>query len=160
LAHFFVPQEVRAMEKEGLISLLEPAVKALGYELVDLDVRSGGNGLLRLFIDNEPGVTLSDCEFVSGQISDLLDVEDPIPGNYSLEVSSPGLDRRLRTQAHFEAAVGAEVRVELKRPLEGRKRYRGVLTAADDEQIAIHGDGKDWLLPISEVSTARLVPTD
>ena len=160
MAHFFVLQKVRAMEKEGLISLLEPAVNALGYELVDLDVRSGRNGLLRLFIDNEAGVTLSDCEFVSGQVSDLLDVEDPIPGNYALEVSSPGLDRRLRTVAHFAAAVGSEVRVELKRALDGRKRYRGVLTAADDEQISIHGDGTDWLLPIAEVSIARLVPTD
>jgi len=148
------------MNKEGLISLLEPTVNALGYDLVDLDFRPGRNGLLRLFIDKEPGVTLSDCEFVSRQISDFLDVEDPIAGTYALEVSSPGLDRRLRTPAHFTAAEGCEVRVELKRAIDGRKRFRGVLAAVSDDRLAIRGDGTEWSLPLSEVETARLVPTD
>jgi len=148
------------MDKEGLISLLEPTVNALGYELVDLDFRPGNNGLVRLFIDKDEGIALSDCEFVSGQVSDLLDVEDPIAAGYALEISSPGLDRRLRTQAHFAAAVGREVKIELKRAIDGRKRYRGMLIAADDKQIELHGDGMEWHLPILEVSTARLVPND
>jgi ribosome maturation factor RimP len=148
------------MDKEGLIELLEPTINALGYELVDLDLRSGRNGLLRLFIDKEPAVTLADCEFVSRQVGDLLDVEDPIASHYTLEVSSPGLDRRLRTAAHFAAVLGAEITVELKRPIEGRKRFRGRLTAADDHGIEISGDGQTWQLPLADVGIARLVPTD
>lgn len=148
------------MDKEGLIDLLEPTVNALGYELIDLDLRTGRNGLVRLFIDREPAVTLTDCEYVSRQIGDLLDVEDPLPGEYVLEVSSPGADRRLRTPAHFAAAVGAEIRVELRRPLEGRRRFRGALTRADEATIDMHVDGTDWRLPLADVSSARLVPTN
>lgn len=148
------------MNKEDLIGLLEPTVNALGYELVDLDINPGRGGLVRLFIDKDPAVTLADCEYVSVQVGDLLDVEDPLPGGYVLEVSSPGLDRRLRKPEHFEAAVGSEIRVELKRARDGRRRFRGHLIAADAGRIEIEGDGTRWQLPLAEVSTARLVPTD
>lgn len=148
------------MNKQELIDLLEPTVNALGYELIDLDLNSGGGGLVRLFIDKDPAVTLDDCEYVSRQVGDLLDVEDPLPGGYVLEVSSPGLDRRLRTPEHFASVVGAEVRVELKRAIDGRRRFRGYLTAADETQIEIEGDGMNWQLPLAELSVARLVPTD
>ena len=158
MAHFFVPYEVHAMDKEGLISLLEPAVNALGYELVDLDVRSGRNGLLRLFIDNEAGVNLSDCEFVSKQVGDLLDVEDPIPGNYNLEVSSPGLDRKLTKSEHFQRFTGETVKVQMRFPIEGRRRFRGTLVASDDENIVVEVDGESHTLPVATIDTARLVP--
>jgi len=148
------------MDKEGLIELLEPTLNAMGYELVDLDLRSGHNGLVRLFIDKEPAITLADCELVSAQVSDLLDVEDPVASSYTLEVSSPGLDRRLRTAAHFAAATGCDVRIELKRAIDGRKRFRGLLVAADNEAIEITVDGRNWNLPLAEVSSARLIPTD
>lgn len=148
------------MRKEDLIDLLEPTVNALGYELVDLDLRHGRGGLVRVFIDKQPVVTLADCEYVSGHIGDLLDVEDPMAGGYTLEVSSPGLDRRLRTPAHFAAAVGSEIRVELKRAIDGRRRLRGQLTAADAEAITMNVDRKDWRLPLAEISVARLVPVD
>lgn len=147
------------MNKEDLIALLEPTVNALGYELIDLDFRPGG-GLVRLFIDKDPAVTLDDCEHVSRQVGDLLDVEDPVPGGYVLEVSSPGLDRRLRTPAHFEAVIGTEIRVELMRPIDGRRNFRGPLTAADANSIEIEVDGTKWELPLAEVSVARLVPTN
>ena len=84
------------------MALLEPPVQALGYELVDLEARIGGNGLLRVYIDRDDGVDLDDCERVSRQLSAFLDVEEPLPGSYTLEVSSPGLDRPLRTAEHFE----------------------------------------------------------
>ena len=148
------------MEKEDFISLLEPAINALGYELVDLDLHQGRGGLLRLYIDRSPAVTLADCELVSEQIGDLLDVEDPMVGNYRLEVSSPGTDRRLRTPAHFMAAIGSDVNVELKRAVEGRKRFRGRLTKADQDSVDLQIDGKSWRLPMAEVRVARLVPTD
>jgi ribosome maturation factor RimP len=148
------------MNKEELIGLLEPTVNALGYELIDLDFNPGGGGLVRLFIDKDPAVTLDDCEHVSRQVGDLLDVEDPIAAGYVLEVSSPGLDRRLRTPQHFESVVGAEIRVELKRAIDGRRRFRGNLIASGATQIELEVDGTNWQLPLAEVSVARLVPTD
>ena len=117
-------------------------------------------GLLRLFIDKEPAITLADCEHVSQHIGDLLDVEDPLPSGYVLEVSSPGLDRRLRTPEHFAAVLGAEIRVELRQAREGRRRFRGQLTAADEHSIEIDVDGTTWQLPLADVHVARLVPTD
>ncbi|HUF74132.1 MAG TPA: ribosome maturation factor RimP [Gammaproteobacteria bacterium] len=146
------------MGKEDLIELLEPTVNALGYELVDLDLNAGRGGLVRLFIDKAPAVTLADCEHVSGQIGDLLDVEDPLPGGYVLEVSSPGLDRRLRKPEHFAAVIGSEIRVELKRGIDGRRRFRGRLISADAAAIEIEDDGTRWQLPLAELSIARLVP--
>ena len=150
----------RQMTKEDLIELLEPTVNAMGYELIDLDLRSGRGGLVRLFIDKDPAVTLSDCEHVSRQVSDLLDVEDPLLGGYVLEVSSPGLDRRLRTPEHFASAVGVEIRVELRSAVDGRRKFRGHLTAANATGIEIDGEGTKWQLPLAEVTMARLVPTD
>jgi len=111
----------QAIDKAGLIRLLEAPLAALGYELVDLDLRMGRNGLLRLYIDREGGVTLDDCEHVSRQISAFLDVEDPMPGRYVLEVSSPGIERRLRTVEHFRRFVNEEVKIQLARPQDGRR---------------------------------------
>jgi ribosome maturation factor RimP len=113
---------------------------------------------VRLFIDRANGITLADCEHVSKQIGDLLDVEDPLPGGYVLEVSSPGLDRRLRKPEHFSAALGDEIRVELRKALDGRRRFRGRLISADATAIEIEGDGKRWRLPMAEIGMARLVP--
>lgn len=162
-AHFLFGFESalkRAIDKQSLIALLEPALQALGYELVDLDVRSGRGALLRLYIDREPTVTLSDCEFVSQQIGALLDVEDPLPGSYTLEVSSPGLDRRLRTPEHFQRFVDCLVKVELKRGVEGRRRFQGRLVSIADDELTLAVDGQDWCLPLDDVAQARLVPED
>lgn len=199
------------IDKQGLIDLLEPVVGALGYELVDLDVRLGRNGLLRLYIDRpagdatrrpggatastggarsaggttpsmdgvadpalravpsisaaddgtlraEDGVTLGDCELVSGQVSAFLDVEDPLPGSYTLEVSSPGLDRRLRTRSHFERFVGSEIKVELKRAAEGQRRFRGTLKGVEGDEITVGADGTEWHWNLADIAEARLVP--
>ena len=146
--------------KQGLIELLEPTLQTLGYELIDLDARVGSNGLLRLYIDKEPQVTLEDCEFVSRQIGAFLDVEDPLPGQYVLEVSSPGIDRRLRTAEHFARYVGEEVKVEMSSPLEGRRRFRGWLRTVQDETLELEVDKRIWSLNLSQIATARLVPRD
>jgi ribosome maturation factor RimP len=145
------------ISKSALLDLLEGPVSALGYELVDLDIRVGANGLLRLFIDTESGVTLDDCEKVSRQISALLDVEDPIPGRYALEVSSPGVDRRLRTRGHFERHVNEEVKIQLARPQEGRRRFRGKVAAVDEQSVSVVVDGEQWRLPLENIATATLV---
>lgn len=146
------------MDKQRLIDLLEPPLASLGYELVDLDLHVGGKGLLRLYIDNEAGVRLADCELVSGQIGALLDVEDPIPGNYTFEVSSPGIDRPLRTLGHFERFAGQEARLELKRPQDGRKRFKGRIEAVDGRAIVLDIDGEIRRIELDDVATARLAP--
>jgi ribosome maturation factor RimP len=148
----------RAPGKKELIELLEPVLATLGYDLVDIDVRYGGDGLLRLFIDRDPPVTLADCELVSEQVGAFLDVEDPLPGRYTLEVSSPGADRRLRTAAHFERFVGDRVRLELAVAREGRRRYSGVLKGVTDDRIEVQVDDDTFVFRLGELATARLVP--
>jgi ribosome maturation factor RimP len=149
----------QAVEKERLIGLLEPAVAAMGFELADIDVHLGRRGLLRLYIDRAGGVTLDDCQQVSEQIGALLDVEDPLPGSYTLEVSSPGFDRRLRTQAHFERFVGERVRIELRDALEGRRNFTGQLTGVEGGNALVEVDGEVWRLPLNDIAVARLAPT-
>ena len=147
------------MTGEELQGLLEPTVERLGYELVDLEVRLGsGNGLVRVFIDKPDGVDLDDCGKVSLAVSALLDVEDPVPGNYNLEVSSPGLDRKLTKPAHFQRFAGETVKVQMRFPIEGRRRFRGTLVSSDDENIVVEVDGESHSLPLKTIDTARLVP--
>ncbi len=149
------------MRQSELADLLEPTVEGLGYELADLEVRLGGrSGVVRLFIDKPDGITLDDCEAVSHAVSALLDVEDPVPGHYDLEVSSPGLNRKLTKPEHFERFRGEEVKVELRFPIEGRKRFRGLLKASDTDNIQVVVDGEEHILPIATIDTARLVPGD
>lgn len=145
------------VEKQALIDLLEPPLQALGFELVDLDARIGGRGLLRIYIDREPAVTLADCELVGEQISAFLDVEDPLPGHYVLEISSPGIERRLRTAAHFERFLNDEIRVELKQARDGRRRFKGRLCDAGARAIAVDVDGTIWRLSLADIADARLV---
>lgn len=147
-----------ATTKQQLITLLEPPLRKMGYELVDLDVRPGRNGLLRLYIDAVGGITVDDCEAVSRQIGALLDVEDPLPDSYVLEVSSPGLDRRLRTAEHFERFMNEEVRIQLTRPQDGRRRFRGRLCAIDRETVSIVVDGSTWQLRLDDIASANLIP--
>ena len=141
-----------------MLNLLEPEVEAMGYELVALDVRTGGKGLLRLYIDGPDGVNLEDCERVSHQVSGLLDVEDPIPGEYTLEVSSPGLDRPLRKAEHFRRFEGHEARVRLKLPRDGRRRFKGVIKDAGQDGFVLESDEGSVRIALDEIDLARLVP--
>jgi ribosome maturation factor RimP len=149
------------MIADELERLLEPTIAGLGYELSDLEVKlNGPDGIVRIFIDRLPdGVGVDDCETVSRQVSALLDVEDPIPGNYTLEVSSPGLDRRLRKVEHFERFMGEMVRIKLRFPLDGRRNFRGTLKSATNENVEVEVDGKMFQLPLATIESARLVPT-
>jgi ribosome maturation factor RimP len=146
--------------REQLLGLLEPVVGGLGYELVELEFNpSAGRALLRAFIDRCDGepVTLDDCEAVSRALESVLDAGNVIPRAYQLEVSSPGFDRPLRTQAHFERQVGNEVRLETAVPLEGRRRFRGRLLAVRAATLDVEVDGKNWAIPLGIVRKARLV---
>ena len=139
--------------------MLAPTIERLGYELIDLEANVGGKGgVIRLFIDKPEGIDLEDCEKVSLAVSALLDVEDPIPGNYNLEVSSPGLDRKLTKIEHFQRFAGETVKVQMRFPIEGRRRFRGTLVSSDDENIVVEVDGESHSLPLKTIDTARLVP--
>ena len=143
--------------RERLINLIEPLLERLGYELVELELTSGrAHATVRVYIDRAEGVGLEDCERVSREVSALLDVEDPIPTSYTLEVSSPGFDRVLRTHAHFGRFVGSRVFIELKMPREGRRRYTGTLLSVDDAGIALEVDRQKVSVAFAEIGKARL----
>ena len=147
------------MTGQELAALLEPTVEQLGYEITDLEVRLGGkSGLVRVFIDRPEGIGLDDCEKVSRAISALLDIEDPVPGHYDLEVSSPGLDRKLTKVEHFQRFTGETVKVEMRFPIEGRRRFKGTLVSVESENIVVEVDGKPYSLALAAIHTARLVP--
>jgi ribosome maturation factor RimP len=152
------------MLRDQLRELLAPVVAGLGYQLWELEYhpRSGG-GLLRLYIDSpddaaERGITLDDCERVSHVVSDTLDAADPIPSHYTLEVSSPGLDRVLRTREHFERFAGERVRLEMMQPIEGRKRFAGRLLGVGERDITLELESGRISLPIDDIHRARLAP--
>jgi len=151
--------------REALIRLLEPEVTTRGLELVELEYHAHrGGGLLRLYIDRPGGetdanqVTVEDCEAVSRAVSEALDLSDPIKVEYTLEVSSPGFDRPLRTHEHFVRYVGSRVHVESLLPRDGRRRWTGQLSAVGDTGVTLEVDGKMVELGLNEIKTARLVP--
>jgi len=145
--------------RERLIALIEPLLARLGYELVELEYAAGrSQAVLRIFIDTPKGISVDDCERVSREVAALLDVDDPIPTAYTLEVSSPGFDRVLRTPAHFERFVGERVFVELKAPRAGRRRYTGMLQAAGATGIELEVDKQKVEIPFDEIGKARLAP--
>ena len=147
--------------RDTLATLLQPVVEGLGYELWELEYLPGrGNGLLRIYIDTDAhaGITVDDCERVSRAASDVLDAADPIPGNYTLEVSSPGLERPLRTAQHFAPYAGETVFVEMVHAVDARRRFKGRLVAADAETIEVEVDGRAYRLPIAGIRKAHLAP--
>ncbi|WP_455209032.1 ribosome maturation factor RimP [Kaarinaea lacus] len=140
-------------------ALIEPAVAALGYELVGMEQLSQGrHSLLRIYIDSGDGITLDDCERVSHQVSGILDVEDVIHGHYSLEVSSPGLDRPLFSMDHFQRFIGKQAKIRLTTPLDGRRKFNGVIRAAGDNLVVLEVDTQEIELPFSAIEKANLVP--
>jgi ribosome maturation factor RimP len=145
--------------RDRLISLIEPLLIQLGYELVELEFAPGHRGgALRIFIDRPAGIGISDCEQVSREVSALMDVEDPIPTAYSLEVSSPGDDRVLRTPAHYERFKGSRVLVELVAPRDGRRRYTGMLQEVSATGVALEVDRQRVDVPFGEIAKTRLAP--
>jgi len=150
------------LRENQIESLLAPVVEGLGCELWGLEFMSQGRrSRLRVFIDRPEGVTVEDCERVSRDVSDLLDVEDIMPEFYTLEVSSPGMDRILFKAEHYQANLGAVVDVRLNFPLEGRKHIAGVLVGLEDEEIVVRPqdeEGEEYVLPLANIHRARLVP--
>jgi ribosome maturation factor RimP len=148
------------MTNEELSQLLEPAIADLGLELVGIEFSPNtGSSLLRVYIDEpERGITIDDCERASREISALLDVNDPVAGRYTLEVSSPGLERPLFTPAHFERFTGEQVRINVNLPIDGRRRFQGRIDAVDAERVTIEQDGTPVQIAHANIAKARLVP--
>jgi ribosome maturation factor RimP len=147
--------------RERLIALLEPVIADLGYELLLLEFNPHkGSATLRLFIDAPDGIDVDDCARVSREVAATLDVEDPIPQSYQLEVSSPGLDRPLVKPEHFRRFRGEEVRIETLAPLAGsnRRRFRGKLLDANEHEVMLQMPDGPVTLPLADIEKARLVP--
>lgn len=164
-AFFFATVNPKAITAK-LFEIAEPVAADAGYELVDLVfVREGTGWVVRVFIDHLDGhapdgvlVSFSDCEEMSRELSAVFDVEDPVPCAFTLEVSSPGLDRPLRTAEHFERYVGQVAKVRLSKGTDGRRNFKGTLVGVADGLVTIDVDGRTYEIPVADVATARLVP--
>ncbi|ALO47291.1 Ribosome maturation factor RimP [Pseudohongiella spirulinae] len=137
--------------------MLRPTVQALNLDLWGVEyLTRGRSALLRIYIDGPEGVTIDDCERVSRQVSAVLDVEDPLPGEYTLEVSSPGLDRPLFYFEQFGQFVGEVVNLRLRGPLNGRRKFKGVLEKADAGIISMTVDNEQIEIPYDQVEKANI----
>ncbi|MDD5036536.1 MAG: ribosome maturation factor RimP [Methylococcaceae bacterium] len=142
---------------DKLTRLVEPVVTGMGYELVGIEFDSHQR-ILRVYIDCERGIVLDDCSKVSHQLSGLLDVEDPIPGKYQLEISSPGMDRPLFTLAHFERFKGVLVRLQLLRPIDGRRRFKARLLGVEGGRVLLQDGENQFEIPFESIDKARIAP--
>lgn len=147
------------MTRADLRKLLEPGVSAMGFELVDVEMAGSHHSpTLRVYIDSPRGVNVDDCAKVSRQLSALLDVEDPLPGQYTLEVSSPGLDRPLVKPEDFRRFVGETVKVKMQQPVLGRRNFSGRLVEVAADHVVVEVDKEIFSLAFDDMERARLVP--
>lgn len=157
---FFIPAGTKGdlvKPSNSLMQLLEPTVVGLGFELVGVEF-DGHQRVLRIYIDHPDGITLENCSKVSYQLSGLLDVEDPIPGRYQLEISSPGMDRPLFTLEHFDRFMGSMVRIQLTSPIEGRRRFKARIEAIEGNELVLVDDEARHRIPFDLIEKARLSP--
>lgn len=151
------------MQKHYLQDMIEPAVENLGYELVRVMTIGQANPTLQIMIDiadNSREITVDDCAAVSRVLSDLLDEKDPIKDKYTLEVSSPGLDRPLTKLKHFERYVGYVVKIETENRVAERKRFKGKIIEVNGPNVVVEMDETPYTIPFAEISKAKLVITD
>lgn len=145
-------------QNQTLVGLLEPVISAMGYEMLGIEqVSRGRDSLVRVYIDRDQGITLADCERVSGQVTGVLDVEDPIRGSYHLEVSSPGVERPLFTLEQCGRYLGRDIRVRLRSKLEGRRKLSGKLLELNDAVLVIDEEGTRYEVPAEMIDRAYLV---
>lgn len=139
--------------------MLRPAVEEVGKELLGVEfISAGKHSILRIFIDHENGINVDDCAEVSRQVGAILDVEDPISTEYSLEISSPGLDRPLFDLPHFQEVVGETINVKVSMPLNGRRKFKGKLVSIENDTLIVKVDGEEYELVFSNIDKANLVP--
>ncbi len=156
---FFVSGDSMGQAGNQLEAIIEPAVKALGFELVGVEyISQGRHSMLRIYIDSDAGITVDDCADVSNQVSAVLDVEDPIRGEYTLEISSPGVDRPLFKMEHYERFAGHQVELRLRLPIEGRRKYKGTIKRVEENQVVVEVEGGEHRFSLADIEKARLVP--
>ena len=144
---------------EQLQAMLAPVVESLGYECWGVEfISQGRHSLLRVYIDHANGILVDDCEAVSRQVSAVLDVEDPISSEYTLEVSSPGMDRPLFTLEQFAKHVGEQVKIKLRSPFDGRRNFQGLLRGVEDQDVVVLVGDHEFLLPIDLIDKANIIP--
>jgi len=145
---------------DQLEEMIKPVVEGLGFELWGIERLSQGKySILKIFIEAEDGINVEDCATVSRQVSTLLDVEDPFSGRFTLEVSSPGMDRRLLRLEQFDAFKGSRVRLNLRRAFEGRRKYKGVLCGIEGDDVVLGTDGEEEILfPFEDIERANIIP--
>ena len=151
------------MDKHPLEDLLSPVVEKLGYELVRVMTIGAKNPTLQVMIDRLDGkdITVDDCATVSRALSDVLDEKDPIENQYSLEVSSPGIDRPLTKPQHFARFAGYDAKIETIHPVENRKRFKGKILAIDDAlNISFEMNGVQYSIAFDNVAKAKILLTD
>lgn len=142
-----------------LDEMIRPVVEGLGFEFWGMEyISQGKHSTLRVFIDSEDGITLENCELVSRQVSGVMDVEDPIAGEYALEVSSPGMDRPLYTLDQFERYAGHRVSLRLRMPFDGRRKFEGVLKGIEGNDVVMVVDDTEYLFPVDSIDKANVVP--
>jgi ribosome maturation factor RimP len=148
-------------QRQTLDALIKPVIVDMGYVCWGIEqLRQGNVSLLRIYIDREPGITLEDCETVSNRVSGILDVEDPIAGEYRLEVSSPGLDRLLFSPTQYEQFIGETVKINLSGTYEQRKRITGRIERVTGDTVILNEAGKELHIPLDEIDKARIVPRE
>lgn len=146
---------------EALTAMLEPAIAACGLELWGIEFfQQGRHSVLRLFIDKPDGVTVEDCSQASHQAGGVLDVEDPIAGEYTLEVSSPGWDRPLFTLSQYERFIGSVASVRLTAPIQGRRKFTGPIQGVTATEVDILVEGQPVRIPFLAIDKANIVPTE
>lgn len=144
--------------EQQLMHIIQIPVEALGFELVGIEYTRGRYPILRVYIDNENGVTVDDCADVSRQVSAVLDVEDPINDAYTLEISSPGMDRPLFTLAHYKRFIGEEIAITLRIAVANRRKWKGLLKSVNDEMITMTVDGHDEMFAFGNIQKANIIP--
>lgn len=145
--------------QSALKAMIAPVVEAMGCELWGIEYLSQGrHATLRIYLEKEGGVQLDDCEKVSRQVSAVLDVEDPIAGEYTLEVSSPGMARPLYTLAQFARFVGEKVELRLRVPLDGRRKYAGQIVGVEGDEVVVRVDNEEILFTVDSIEKANIVP--
>ena len=148
-----------ATKDQQLTQLLETTVEAMGFSLWGVEYLSQGrHSVVRVYIDAENGITVDHCAAVSGQIGSVLDVEDPITGEYTLEVSSPGMDRLLFKLEQFGLYLGQMIELRLRVAYEGRRKFKGILKGVEGEDVVVQVDDHEYLLPYSTIEKARILP--
>ncbi len=162
MAHFLLLELGKPLfDPNQIEALIAPSLQAMGYRVVRVSLTGGGRPTLQIMAERDDGaMTVEDCATVSQAVSALLDVADPIASSYYLEISSPGIDRPLVRRADYDRFAGFEAKIELRRPIDGRKRFRGKLLGVEGEAVKLMMGADAVALPLSAIAHAKLVLTD